>query len=320
MAAAPTLGSAVRRAALLAALVLGWGGAARAAVQVLIVSGLGGEPAYEERFDALGRDMAKASVSVAGDAEHVHRVAGAQATAAGVEGAITQLAAALRPGDQAIIVFIGHGSYDGTEYRLNLPGPDLTGTRLAALLDRLPASCPQLVVNTTSASGAITRLWQRPYRLVITATKSAGERNATRLAQYWAQALTSIEADRDKDEVVTAAEAFDYASRQVADSFKADAVVATEHAVLAGAEPSRFVVARLGRGARFAGDAQLQSLHGEQSGVEERLAALKARKASLAPDRYYEELEPVLRELALLDRRVDAREQQLSASGTGGTK
>jgi hypothetical protein len=248
---------------------------------------------------------------VAGEAARVQRLSGSAATAAAVESALGRLATQVVAGDQMIIVLVGHGSYDGVEYRLNLPGPDITGTKLAALFDRIPASVPQLIVNATSASGAVGKAWQRPHRIVITATKSAGERNATRYAGYWAQALVSGEADRDKDEAVTAAEAQDFASRQVADAFKADAAIATEHSQLLGAEPRRFIVARLGRSALTAGDAQLQTLRGQQVKLEEGLAALKARKVALDDERYFTELETTLVEVARLDRRIDAREQQL---------
>ena len=45
----------------------------------------------------------------------------------------------LAPADQVLVALIGHGTYDGEEYRINLPGPDITGTELARLFDRLPA-------------------------------------------------------------------------------------------------------------------------------------------------------------------------------------
>ena len=316
MAVTPALGPPVKARSLLLSLLLGLGGEAGAAVQVLVVTGLGGDAQYDTQFAALGHDIAVASRTVTGEAARVQQLSGAEATAAAVEQAIDHLAAQLVPGDQAIVVLIGHASYDGTEYRLNLPGPDLTGARLAMSLDRLPATVPQLVVNATSASGAVLSLWQRPQRVVITATQSAGERNATRYATYWARALVSAEADRDKDEAVTAAEAFDYATRQVAEAFKADAAIATEHAQLRGADPARFVVARLGRRARYADDALLQGLRSQQVMLEARLGAIKARKAALGDERYYTELEPVLREIAQQDQRIELREQQL-AGDTG---
>jgi hypothetical protein len=312
----PRGGPALRLLAVAALLALA--APARAAVHVLVVSGLGGEADYEQRFETLGRDIAQASLSVAGDAARVQRLSGAAATAAAVEAALAALAAHLTTGDQAIIVFIGHGSYDGSDYRLNLPGPDLTGLRLGVLLDRMPAAVPLLLVNATSASGAVAARWLKGNRVVITATKSGGERNATRFATWWAKALTTTEADRDKDETVTAAEAFDYASRQVAESFKADAAIATEHPQIVGTDPSRFVVARLGKGALYASDGALQALRGQQTTLDSRLSALKVRHDALGDERYYAELEPVLLEIATLDKRIDAREQQLAAGVRDG--
>ena len=59
-----------------------------------------------------------------------------------------------------MMMLIGHGTFDGTEYKLNLPGPDMTGGELAALLDRVPAG-RQLVVNMTSASGGSLKALQQ---------------------------------------------------------------------------------------------------------------------------------------------------------------
>ena len=42
--------------------------------------------------------------------------------------------------DSLAVILIGHGTYDGDDYKLNLPGPDLTASRLANLLDKIPAS------------------------------------------------------------------------------------------------------------------------------------------------------------------------------------
>ena len=237
----------------------------------------------------------------------MQRLTGDAARAPAIDKAFRELAAQLRAGDQAIVMIVGHGSHDGSDYRLNLPGPDLTAKQIGALLDALPAIVPQLVVNATSASGGVVEAWQRPHRAVVAATRSAGERNATRFAGFWADALATDGADRDKDGAVTAAEAFDYANRQVADSFKSDASIATEHARSGGADLARFVVARLGSAAMFSNDPQLVALRAEETGLASRLAELKGRKASLPPDRYYETIEPVLVDMARLGRRIDAR-------------
>ena len=162
-------------------------------------------------------------------------------------------------------------------------------------------------MNATSASGATVDLWQRPERVVITATKSGGERTATRFAQYWVQAVTGEAADVNKDEVVTAAEAFDYANRQVAASYKSEVALATEHARIAGEETATFAVARIGGSALSGADPEVTALLAQRGEIEHDLDGVKERKAALSQDQYYDELEGVLVKLALLQKQIDAK-------------
>ena len=198
----------MRRAALIAATLLA-ATSAGAANQVLVVAGIGGEPQYEERFTQWSQTMAGAAVTTTGNRESVVRLAGEGATREAITRELTRIARSVAAGDQVMLMLVGHGSFDGNEYRLNLPGPDITGTELLGLLEKIPATVPQLVVNGTSTSGAIVDKWARPHRVVITATRSGGERNATRFAGFWAEAMASEAADRDKDGAVTAQEAYD---------------------------------------------------------------------------------------------------------------
>lgn len=279
--------------------------AASAATRVLVVSGIGGEPQYDERFAQWSEQVARASATATGDAEQVQRLSGKDARREQIQAALRKAAGELGAGDQFVLVLLGHGTYDGSEYRINIDGPDLTGTELGALLDRIPAQ--QLVVNATSASGALADKLVNDRRVVITATRSGGERNATRFGGFWAEALQSDAADVDKDGNVTAREAYDYAVRRVADAFKSDNAILTERARIEGREPSRFVVSRLGPAAMFASDSQLMALRTEQDAIIERLEGFKAQKASLPEDDYYARIEPVLLELARVGVRIDAR-------------
>lgn len=278
---------------------------ALAATQVVIVAGAGGEQQYVERFEKWSQTVAQASATATGDAARVRRLTGNGARREQIQAALQEAARTLGAGDQFVLVLIGHGSYDGSEYRFMIPGNDLTGTELGELLDRIPAQ--QLVVNTTSTSGALAEKWSTQRRVVITATRSGGERNATRFAGFWAEALTSEAADLDKDNAVSAQEAYDYAVRKVADSYKSDTSILTERARIMGPEPSRFVVARLGRGALFASDTQLVALRAEQDVISARIAEIKARKGELQEDAYYAQLEPALLEMARVGQRIDNR-------------
>jgi hypothetical protein len=280
---------------------------AGAASFTFIVAGLGGEPEYEERFREETAVIGAAAVEAAGgDKSHVVMLTGEQARRDSLRREFQEFAAKVKPTDSATVVLIGHGTYDGEEYRFNVPGADITGSELGQLFDRLAAK-KQLIVNATSCSGATIELWQRPERVVITATKSGGERTATRFAQYWGKAVSGDAADVNKDETVTAAEAFDYANRQVAASFKTDVSLATEHARIAGDETAAFTVARIGSSASGAVNPEVTALLAQRGQIEQDLEGVKGRKASLSDDQYYDELEGVLVRLAQLQKQIDAK-------------
>jgi hypothetical protein len=291
---------------------------AHSAVRVLIVSGLGGEPDYEQKFQNQAKAAAAAAAHTGAAQKDIVVLTGEQARRTHLDGELKKFASSVQGDDQVVVELIGHGSFDGDEYRFNLPGPDITGKEIVAFLDSMPAS-QMLVVNATSSSGSVVEAWRRPNRVVITATKSGSERNATRFAEYWVQALSSPEADRDKNEIVTAAEAYDFASRKVADAFKSAASLATEHPRLDGKLADRLVVARLGNSALLPSDAQLDALMKEQSTLEQQFDQVKGRKASLPEEQYYGELEKVLLSLARLDKRIDERKAVLLGPAAGGS-
>jgi hypothetical protein len=279
---------------------------AGAASFTLVVAGLGGEPEYEQRFREQAVAIADAAKKAAGEQGHVVVLTGEQARRDSLKREFQDFAGKVKAADSVTVVLIGHGTYDGEEYRFNVPGADITGAELEQLFDRLPAK-KQLIVNATSSSGATIELWQRPERIVITATKSGGERTATRFAQYWLQAVSGDAADLNKDEVVTAAEAFDYANRQVAASYKSDVSLATEHARIAGEESAAFTVARIGSSAGSSADPEVTALLAQRGQIEQDLDGVQGRKASLSEDQYYDELEGVLVRLALLQKQIDSK-------------
>jgi hypothetical protein len=279
---------------------------AAAASFTFVVAGLGGEPEYEQRFREQAAAVGEAAKKAAGEQNHVVVLTGEQARRDSLRREFQEFAGKIKAADTVTVVLIGHGTYDGEEYRFNVPGADITGSELQQLFDRLPSK-KQLIVNATSSSGATIELWQRPERVVITATKSGGERTATRFAQYWLQAISSDAADVNKDEVVTAAEAFDYTNRQVAASYKSDVSLATEHARIAGDETAAFTVARIGSSAGSSADPEVTALLAQRGQIEQDLDGVKGRKASLTEDQYYDELEGVLVRLAQLQRQIDAK-------------
>ena len=123
-----------------------------ASTYIVTVAGLGGEPDYEQRFAMLATDSDKL---LRGGDRIVETLKGADATRAKLEAALAKVAGQAKPTDAFVLMMIGHGTFDGTEYKFNLPGPDISAPELAVLLNRIPAG-RQLVVDMTSASGGAT--------------------------------------------------------------------------------------------------------------------------------------------------------------------
>ncbi len=290
----------------LALLLATWTLPAFAATYTVVVAGLGGEPAYDQKFREHAASVASAAEKAAGSASNVVSLTGDAAKAANIRSEIKSLAGRMNANDTAVVVLIGHGSYDGEHYRFNLPGPDLTETELARIFDELPAR-DQLIINATSASGAVIERWQKPRRVVITATKSGGERTATRFAQYWAQAVASEAADTNKDQIVTAAEAYAFATNQVEAAFKADTSMATEHARMEGDDVGRFTLARLGTAALMPDNPEVAALLSQRGSIEQDLDRVKEQKTALPENQYYDQLEAVLVRLAQLQKEIDSK-------------
>lgn len=281
------------------------------------VSGLGGEPDYEQHFAMWAKDIQK-SLQNSPDSKVETLV---NATREQVRGALERIAREAKPQDTLVVMLIGHGSYDGYEYKINLPGPDLSAAELATLLDRIPAA-RQLVVNMTSSSGGSVEFLRKPNRVVIAATKTGTEKNATIFARYWAEALADPAADSDKNEVISALEAFRYADKKTAAFYESQNRLATEHAVLEdtgkgeavhapspengeGMLAAQFPLLRIGGAATAAKDAAKAPLLAKKEQLEQQIDKLKYDKAAIAPDEYKKQLAALLLELARTQEELD---------------
>ena len=274
----------------------------RADMYYLIVEGLGGEPRYAERFAAQAESLAHAAQRSLRGGSRVSLLNGDAASRESIASELQRLAEVATPGDSLVVFLIGHGTHDGNQYKFNLPGPDIDGETLAELLDGVPAG-QQVVVNATSASGAILELWLSEGRTLITATKTGGERNATRFGQYWAEALSSDEADANKNGAITAQEAFNFTARKVADSYEREGTLATEHPQLIGETAGTFNVAFLEN--RIATTRELERLFTELDTLESGVESLRQRREEMESDVYLDELQELLLALALVQREID---------------
>jgi len=143
----------------------------------------------------------------------------------------TSLAAEPKEGDQPLwLVLIGHGTFDGHEARFNLRGPDVSTSQLSEWL--APFRRPLMIINAASASAPFINKLSATNRVIVTATRSGSERNFARFGQYFAEVLNDPQADLDKDGQTSVLEAFLGASSRVAEFYKTEGRLATEHALL----------------------------------------------------------------------------------------
>ena len=290
-----------------------------AATFYVTVAGLGGEPDYEQRFTSLAQEVDKLVRS--NTDSKVTTLSGPQATKAQVQTALGQIAKDAKPADALVMMLIGHGGFDGYEYKINLPGPDLSGVELAGLLDHIPAT-RQLIVNMTSASGGSRAALEKKGRVVITATKSGTEKNATVFARYWVEALRDPAADTDKNETVSALEAFNYANEKTAQFYDSQKRLATEHPTLEdtgqgdgarkpspengqGLLASRFSLLRLGSTPMAAATPEKKALLQKVEDLEEQIDKLKYEKAAMPEDAYKKQLADLLLQLARAQAELD---------------
>ncbi len=311
----------LRQVALTCALLLAaW--PLHASTYFVTVAGLGGAPDYEQRFTATAAELDRVLKTSAG--AHVFTLSGKDATRAHLAETMTAVARQARPEDDFVLTLIGHGSFDGVEYKFNLPGPDVSAADLAAMCDRIPAR-RQLVVNTTSASGGSIAALERPGRAVIAATKTGTEKNATVFARYWAEALEDPTTDVDKSDAISAMEAFTYADRKTAAFYDSQKRLATEHAVFEDTghgEPVRlgktsssegreglllasFTVERIGSARAAMNDPAKRDLLAKKEELEQKIDALKYGKAALDPEEYKRELTAALVQLATVQGELE---------------
>ena len=293
---------------------------AHATVYYVTIAGLVGEPDYEQRFTASAKDLDKQLKATGADA-HVYSLTGGEATRARLTQVLGEVARDAKPEDDFVLILIGHGSYDGVEYKFNLVGPDISAANLAALCNRVSAK-RQLIVNATSSSGGSIPAFQRAGRAVIASTKSGTEKNATVFARYFVEALRDPAADVDKNESVSALEAFQYAERKTNEFYTSQKRLATEHAVFEDTgkgEPVRAPAADIGEGrllssltlVRF-GEAQKAALDpakrdllAKKEDLERQIDVLKYQKAAMSQNEYEQQLKALLVGLARVQAAMD---------------
>lgn len=220
------------------------------------------------------------------------------------------------------IVLIGHGTFDGKEAKFNLRGPDVSDEELAQWLQ--PCERPLAVINCASASAPFLPRLSGEGRVIVTATRSGNENNATRFGDYLSDAITDAGADLDKDGQTSLLEAFLAASHRTAEFYRNEGRILTEHALLDDNGDKLGISAEFFAGLRATKAAEsgapldgprARQYHlvlspAEQAMPAERRArrdelelaieTLRQQKGTIDEAEYYARLEPLLLDLARL--------------------
>ena len=285
---------------------------------VLTVVGAGGEEEFRKQFEQWSTHWEKAAK--VGESEFVAIGTEPEGTndISQLQEALTKLS---KDGEPFWLVLLGHGTFDGKEAKFNLRGPDVSATELGKWLQ--PFTRPLVIINAASSSAPFLNALSRSNRVIITATRSGHEQNFARLGKYLSESIGSVEADLDKDGQTSLLEAFVSAARQTAEFYKSEGRLSTEHALLDDNGDALGTQADWFRGVRAVKKPekggidglrahQLHLVRNEQEkslseqtrrrrdDLELAISKLRELKATLKEDAYYQQLEPLLLEMARL--------------------
>ena len=302
----------------------------------LIVVGLGGNADYRDRFHNQAVALREAFTSKHGMlSEHVTylgerpesapEIVTDKSTRDNVLSYLSTIAQQMGSSDRLLVILIGHGTSDQAEARFNITGPDLAPSDLQMALTGFPTQTLALV-HTGSASGGFLEPLSGPSRIIITATRTQRERNATEFAQFFVEAITGESADLDKDERVSLLEAYQYAREEVIRFYEDENEILTEHAGLddngdgTGSEevglnePDGSLAAGFQLGGisvteeEINQDPELARLYEERRQIQARITELRVLRDAMQEEAYMAAMEELLVELALKNREIRAKE------------
>ena len=292
----------------------------------LVVTGASGGPEYATKYQTWRAAFVKTLKETFGYPDDHVRVLGedldtpSKSTRDNVRAALADWRKRLTDGDIAVVLLIGHGSSDGDEAKFNLVGPDLDLAEWAALVK--PLAGRVVFVNASSGSFPFLAALAGRNRVVLTANDSAAQQFETVFPEYFVKAFGDEEADTDKNGKVSLLEAFAFASANVKAWFEQKGQLATERALLddtgVGVGRDADTPGRDGQVAQitylqpevpaeYASNPELAELMRRRADVENQLAVLKSNKERMAMERYEDELERLLLELARIDRQLRSK-------------
>lgn len=233
------------------------------------------------------------------------------------------------PPKELWLFLIGHASHDNQNYKFNISGPDLTDQDIKTFFDGL-GKTRTFLVAATSSSGSLASQLSQENRVIVTATKSATERQPPLFMSFFLEAVTSEEADTDKNARVSLLEAFLFSHQKVAAWFEEKGRIQTEHSLLQ--DNGQVLLEKKtilennpsNQGTLLASMAYLsrsveqpyrtqeaREWASQQVALDREIEDLKFRKKQMPEDEYYRALEELLVKLAVLNERIAEIEGEL---------
>ena len=306
----------------------------------LLIAGLGGTPEYTsqyhtwlyetrqalvERFMFAPEDITVLADSPGEEEAFIDDISSAE----NITAAFARLAEQVTSRDDVYIILFGHGSYDGRNAMLNIPRQDLKDEDYAGLIDTIDAQ-RIVFINSASCSGQFITHLSAPNRIVITATRTANERNETIFPEFLVEALSSEASDTDKNGDLSVLEVFLYASERTARWYTDSNHLATEHPLIDDTGDRKgFMASEMaenGEGnyaaaswlidrtravaSAIAGsnDRELAGLFEEQLQINQDIARLKTEKSNYPEMEYFALLEPLFIRLARITGEIENRQ------------
>jgi uncharacterized protein YsxB (DUF464 family) len=289
----------------------------------VIIGGVSGEETYAKKFAQWSSDLYQVlteqlkfdpkNIKVLSENPKANAI---QSTAEGVERTFENLNREMKPESTLFIFLIGHGSFNANQAKFNLVGPDLSASAFSALVNKLNVR-RLVILNMASASGEFIKPLAAPGRVVITATRSGSEQNATRFAEHFISALKSPSvADTDQNKRLSILEVYTYTVKLIEDSYKSSTHLATEHALIDDngdgighhtAEKGEGALARSiyidsSQSLYVENDWKVRQVLKERERLEEEIGKLISRKDQMPETEYELLLEKLFVELAKLNR------------------
>ena len=207
---------------------------------VLIVGGINMDSKERSAKDRAVTDLRRFFIDIAGvipekldvlvDSKSTARKGSGISTAVNLKEQMDRLAASVNPEDRFIFYYTGQANVVSDTLRLNLPGPDITHTQLAELINSIKASSMLIVLDCPGAGLAVNAVSGQG-RIVIGAC-TAEQHYSTKFSEYFVPALVDEDSDTNGNGRISLLEAFTSACRAVDDFYRLGSLLTTETPVL----------------------------------------------------------------------------------------